>query len=80
MLTPIEVVLVALIGLQLVLSHMRKTSCDERVQMIENECRRQTINAYTTIHRHAFELYRSSIFDGRELKEQPEKSKGKSDA
>jgi hypothetical protein len=73
MLTPIEVVLVGLIIVQLLLNHMRKTSCDERVQMVENECRRQTINTYTTMHRHAFELYKAAIMDGREIKEQKDK-------
>ena len=69
MLTPIEVALVGMVALQLVLNHWRKTSCDERVQMVENECRRQTLNAYTQFHRQAFEWYRAAIMDGREIVE-----------
>jgi len=68
MLTPIEVALLAMLGLQLVLNHVRKTSCDERVQMVENEARRQTINTYTQVHRHAFELYRQSLEAAGEIK------------
>lgn len=61
MLTPIEVALVGLIAVQMVLSHLRKTHCDERVQMAENEARRNTVAAYTTLVRHSFELYRQAL-------------------
>ena len=74
MLTPIEVALVGLIITQLVLAHFRKTSCDERVQIVENEARRQTINAYTTIHRHAFELYRQALEAAGEIKPNKDKN------
>ena len=76
MLTPIEVALVGLIITQLVLAHLRKTHCDERVQMAENEARRNTVNAYTTIHRHAFELYRSSLEAAGEIKSKTGKETG----
>jgi hypothetical protein len=74
MLTPIEVALVGMVALQLLLNHMRKTSCDERVQQVENESRRQIIGAYTQVHRHAFELYKAAIMDGREMKEAKDKN------
>lgn len=63
MLTPIEVALVGLIIVQLILNHLRKTHCDERVQRVEDETRRNTVNAYTQVHRHAFELYRDALED-----------------
>lgn len=74
MLTPIEVALVGLIITQLVLSHLRKTHCDERVQMAENEARRNTVNAYTTIQRQSFELYRQALESARTIK--PNKEHG----
>jgi hypothetical protein len=73
MLTPIEVVLVGMIIVQLLLNHWRKTSCDERVQQVENESRRQIIGAYTQVHRHAFELYKAAIMDGKEIKKQKDR-------
>jgi hypothetical protein len=75
MLTPIEVALVGMIVVQLVLAHLRKTHCDERVQQVENEARRQTINAYTQMHRHAFELYRSALEDAGEIKKDDRNAK-----
>jgi hypothetical protein len=73
MLTPIEVALVGMIIVQLLLNHWRKTSCDERVQQVENESRRQIIGAYTQVHRHAFELYKAAIMDGKEIKKQEDR-------
>jgi cell division GTPase FtsZ len=68
MLTPIEVALVGLIIVQIVLHHLRKTHCDERVQRVEDETRRNTVNAYTQVHRHAFELYRDALEDAGAIK------------